>query len=52
MEAVEFTEEESIYLNLCSTPIRFEPVSKITNVFYDESNQQVTHKKINQLIIS
>ena len=37
----EFKEEENIYLSLCTTPIRFEPVSKITNVFYDDANQQV-----------
>ena len=29
------------YIELCKTPIRFDPVSKATNVFYDDANQQV-----------
>ncbi|ODN05239.1 hypothetical protein Ocin01_01457, partial [Orchesella cincta] len=37
----EFNEEDNVYLQLCPDPIRFEPVSKVTNVFYDEANQQV-----------
>jgi hypothetical protein len=41
MEGSEFVEEDSIYLNLCPDPIRFEPVSKVTNIFYDDANQQV-----------
>lgn len=40
--ATEFCEEDTIYLNLSSNPIRFEPVSKVTNVFYDDANQQVS----------
>lgn len=36
-----FNEDDNVYLNLCPDPIRFEPVSKVTNVFYDEANQQV-----------
>lgn len=33
--------EQSYYLELCSDPIRFDPVSQITDVFFDESNKQV-----------
>ncbi|XP_053377581.1 regulator of MON1-CCZ1 complex-like isoform X2 [Mercenaria mercenaria] len=29
------------YIELSKTPIRFEPISKVTNVFYDDANQQV-----------
>ena len=29
------------YIELCKNPIRFDPVSKATNVFYDDANQQV-----------
>ncbi|GAB6023103.1 hypothetical protein CHUAL_007191 [Chamberlinius hualienensis] len=32
-------EQQSMYLS--DRPIRFEPVSKVTHVFYDESNEQV-----------
>lgn len=35
------TEEESYYINLCDTPIRFEPVSRANNVFFDDANKQV-----------
>lgn len=34
-------EEGSYYLQLCKNPIRFELVSKATNVFFDDSNKQV-----------
>lgn len=33
---------DDYYLELCDTPIRFESVSKVTNVFFDDSNKQVT----------
>ncbi|GAB0096678.1 Regulator of MON1-CCZ1 complex [Sergentomyia squamirostris] len=29
------------YLELCANPIRFDPVSRLTNVFFDDSNKQV-----------
>ncbi|KAL4226404.1 hypothetical protein ACF0H5_014387 [Mactra antiquata] len=29
------------YIELSKSPIRFEPISKVTNVFYDDANQQV-----------
>lgn len=35
--------EESFYLELCSDPIRFDSVSQITDVFFDDSNKQVNH---------
>ncbi|EEC17809.1 conserved hypothetical protein, partial [Ixodes scapularis] len=34
-------DEKGYFLELSSNPIRFEPVSKITNVFFDDANQQV-----------
>lgn len=34
--------EESFYLELCSDPIRFDSVSQITDVFFDDSNKQVS----------
>lgn len=36
-----FKMEESFYLELCSDPIRFDSVSQITDVFFDDSNKQV-----------
>lgn len=33
---------DDYYLELSATPIRFESVSKITNVFFDDSNKQVS----------
>lgn len=33
--------EQSYYLELCSEPIRFDSVSQITDVFFDDSNKQV-----------
>ncbi|XP_052074242.1 regulator of MON1-CCZ1 complex-like [Mytilus californianus] len=29
------------YIELCKNPIRFDPVDKVTNVFYDDANRQV-----------
>ncbi|XP_052778357.1 regulator of MON1-CCZ1 complex-like isoform X2 [Mya arenaria] len=29
------------YIELCNSPIKFEAISKVTNVFYDDANQQV-----------
>ncbi len=34
-------EDEHVYVELCKNPIRFEPVSQVTNVFFDDSNRQV-----------
>ena len=31
------------YLALSSEPIRFEPVSKVTNVFFDDTNKEVKY---------
>lgn len=33
--------EQSYYLELCNDPIRFDSVSQITDVFFDDSNKQV-----------
>lgn len=33
------------YLELSSNPIRFDSVSQLTNVFFDDSNRQVKKKK-------
>lgn len=30
------------YLELCNDPIRFDAVSQLTNVFFDDSNKQVS----------
>ena len=35
-------EEDSVYIELSKNPIRFEPVSKVTNVFFDDSNRQAS----------
>lgn len=32
------------YLELSSNPIRFDSVSQLTNVFFDDSNRQVKKK--------
>lgn len=32
---------EQYYLELCNDPIRFDSVSQITDVFFDDSNKQV-----------
>ena len=36
-----FGEEENFYVQLSKNPIRFEPVSKVNGVFFDDSNRQV-----------
>lgn len=33
--------DEDYYLELCGEPIKFESVSSLTNVFFDDSKQQV-----------
>ncbi|KAJ8305389.1 hypothetical protein KUTeg_015934, partial [Tegillarca granosa] len=33
--------EGSFYIELCKNPIRFDPVDKVTGVFYDDANKQV-----------
>ena len=35
------TGEENFYIHLCKNPVRFEPVSKANNVFFDDANKQV-----------
>ncbi|GFO37111.1 tyrosine--tRNA ligase [Plakobranchus ocellatus] len=35
------SEDESYYINLCKDPVRFEPVSRANNVFFDDANKQV-----------
>ncbi|XP_041359170.1 regulator of MON1-CCZ1 complex-like isoform X2 [Gigantopelta aegis] len=34
-------EEEKFYIELCKKPIRFEPISKANNIFFDDANKQV-----------
>ncbi|KAK7100106.1 regulator of MON1-CCZ1 complex-like [Littorina saxatilis] len=34
-------EDSQHYVELCTNPIRFEPVSKANNVFFDDANKQV-----------
>ncbi|PSN57717.1 Uncharacterized protein C0J52_00327 [Blattella germanica] len=34
-------DNDDYYLELSATPVRFESVSKVTNVFFDDSNKQV-----------
>lgn len=41
MAAVE--EVEHYYLQLSKKTIRFEPVSAVTNVFFDDNNRQVLY---------
>lgn len=45
-------EEGSFYIELCKNPIRFDPVDKVTNVFYDDANKQVKPTKFNQNTIA
>lgn len=40
--------EGSYYIELCKNPIRFDPVDKVTNVFYDDANKQVKPTIFNQ----
>lgn len=35
-------EQKLFYLELSSEPIRFDAVSQLTNVFFDDSNRQVS----------
>lgn len=41
MEAADQDAHDDYYLELSSDPIRFESVSCLTNVFFDDSKQQV-----------
>ncbi|KAG1694155.1 Regulator of MON1-CCZ1 complex [Nymphon striatum] len=34
-------DEDQYFLHLSTNPVRFEPVSKVTDVFFDDANQQV-----------
>lgn len=34
---------DSCYLELNSNPVRFESVSQVTNVFFDDCNRQVSY---------
>jgi len=36
------TADSSYYIELCKSPVKFEAISKVTNVFYDDANQQVS----------
>ena len=40
-ERDESGQEDNYYVELCSNPTRFDPVSKVTNVFFDDTNKQV-----------
>lgn len=41
-------EQKLFYLELSSEPIRFDAVSQLTNVFFDDSNRQVSyHSNLN-----
>lgn len=35
-------DDDEYYLELTNSPIRFEAVSQLTNVFFDDSNRQVS----------
>ena len=35
-------DDDSFYIQLSKAPVRFEPVSKVTNVFFDDTNRQVS----------
>lgn len=35
--------DDNYTLRLANNPIRFEPVSKLTHVFFDDANKQVNH---------
>ncbi|XP_064624746.1 regulator of MON1-CCZ1 complex-like isoform X2 [Lineus longissimus] len=37
----EISQGGQFYIELCQNPIQFEPFSKVTNVFFDDSNRQV-----------
>ena len=34
---------DGMFLHLSHDPIRFEPVSKVTNVFFDGTTKEVSH---------
>lgn len=34
--------EEDLYLELTKNPVRFEAVNQLVNVFFDDSNKQVS----------
>ncbi len=40
------TEDASFYISLSKNPIRFEPVSKVSNVFFDDANRQVSFESV------
>lgn len=39
--STDVTASEDYYLELSSEPLRFEPVNDVTEVFFDDSKQQV-----------
>ena len=39
-------EMDNFYIQLSNNPVRFEPVSKVTNVFFDDANRQVCQCQI------
>ena len=39
------SDEQPTYLQLSSEPIRFEPVSRVTNVFFDGTTKEVSTLK-------
>ena len=41
-------EMDNFYIQLSNNPVRFEPVSKVTNVFFDDANRQVCQCQIAQ----
>ena len=41
MASSEGDDDSGHYIELSPSPVRFEPVSKVTNVFFDDSNRQV-----------
>lgn len=40
-------EDDNYYITLSKNPIRFEPVSKANNVFFDDANKQVWQWQMN-----
>lgn len=42
MEVDDQGKDDNYYLELSADPIRFESVSSLTNVFFDDSKQQVS----------
>lgn len=39
---------DDYYLELSPEPVKFEPVNDVTDVFFDDSKQQVSFKLIHQ----